>query len=106
MTGVQTCALPISVKVLQGTAAGKGQINVNFPKKVLAGDLTPDFPLKMGLKDISLALQLGTETGLSLNLGRISKEYFALAKKFDRQDQDCTAMLHLVEDIANLKKEK
>ena len=95
-----------AVKILQGTAAGKGQINVNFPKKVLAGDLTPDFPLIMGLKDISLALKLGTETGLSLNLGRIAKEYFALAKKFDRQDQDCTAMLHLIEDIENLKKQK
>ena len=50
--------------------------------------------------------KLGEKSGLSLNLGRISKEYFALAKKFNRQDQDCTAMLHLIEDIANLKKEK
>ena len=96
----------LAVKVLQGTAAGKGQINVNFPKKVLSGDLSPDFPMKMGLKDISLALELGDDKGLSLNLGRISKEYFALASKFNRQNQDCTAMLHLIEDISNLNKEK
>jgi len=92
-----------AVKILQGTAAGKGQINVNFPKKVLAGDLSPDFPLSMGLKDISLALKLGEKNDLPLNLGRISKEYFALAKKFNREDQDCTAMLHLIEEINNLK---
>ena len=61
-----------AVKILQGTAAGKGQININFPQKVLSGDITPDFPLKMGLKDISLAIQLGEENNLSLNLGRIS----------------------------------
>ena len=92
-----------AVKILQGTAAGKGQINVNFPKKVLAGDISPDFPLSMGLKDISLALKLGEKNGLPLNLGRISKQYFALAKKFNREDQDCTAMLHLIEEINNLK---
>ena len=92
-----------AVKIIQSTAAGKGQINVNFPKKVLAGDISPDFPLSMGLKDISLALKLGEKNGLPLNLGRISKEYFALAKKFNREDQDCTAMLHLIEEINNLK---
>ena len=93
-----------AVKIIQSTAAGKGQINVNFPKKVLSGDLSPDFPLSMGLKDISLAIQLGEKNGLQLNLGRISKEYFSLAKKFDRENQDCTAMLHLLEDVTNLKK--
>ena len=93
-----------AVNILQGTAAGKGQINVNFPKKVLAGDITPDFPLSMGLKDISLALKLGEKNKLPLNLGRISKEYFALAKKFKRESQDCTAMLHLIEEINNMKK--
>ena len=93
-----------AVKILQGTAAGKGQININFPQKVLSGDITPDFPLKMGLKDISLAIQLGEENNLSLNLGRISKEYYALSEKFGRQDHDCTAMLHLIEEVTNLKK--
>ena len=93
-----------AVNILQGTAAGKGQININFPKKVLSGDITPDFPLSMGLKDISLALKLGEKNRLPLNLGRISKEYFALAKKFKRESQDCTAMLHLIEEINNMKK--
>ena len=93
-----------AVKIIQSTAAGKGQINVNFPKKVLSGDLSPDFPLSMGLKDISLAIQLGEKNGLQLNLGKVSKEYFSLAKKFDRENQDCTAMLHLLEDDTNLKK--
>jgi len=93
-----------AVKIIQSTAAGKGQINVNFPKKVLSGDLSPDFPLSMGLKDISLAIQLGEKNGLQLNLGKVSKEYFSLAKKFDRENQDCTAMLHLLEDVTNLKK--
>ena len=94
----------LAVKILQNTAAGRGQINVNFPKKVLSGDITPDFPLRMGLKDISLSLLLGSKIGMPLKLGEVSKEYFSLAKSYGRSEQDCTAMLNLIEDISKIKK--
>jgi len=89
-----------AVKVIQGTTAGRGQINTNFPKKVLAGDITPDFPLRMGLKDLSLALALGASVGAPLSLGAASRELFSLAKARGRGEQDCTAMLLLLEDLA------
>jgi len=89
-----------AVEVLQNTAAGRGQINVNFPKKVLAGDLTPDFPLSLGDKDISLGLALGQSLGVPLFLGAAARQLFGLAPAFGRSDQDCTAMLHLLEDLA------
>lgn len=88
------------VEVIRGTVAGKGQINTNYPNKVLAGDVTPDFPLRMGLKDISLALDLGAEMGSPLALGAVAREYFALARSWGRENEDCTAMLLLLEDIA------
>ncbi len=94
--GIQTEA---AVEVLQNTAAGRGQINVNFPKKVLAGDLTPDFPLSLGDKDISLGLALGQSLGVPLFLGAAARQLFGLAPAFGRSDQDCTAMLHLLEDL-------
>ena len=90
------------VQVLSGTTAGRGQLNVNYPKKVLAGDITPDFPLRMGLKDISLALELGAEMASPLSLGSTAREYFALARAWGRENQDCTAMLLLLEDIARV----
>jgi len=90
-----------TVKVLQNTVAGRGQINVNFPKKVLAGDITPDFPLSLGLKDISLAIELAKTEGVPLFLGGVSRELFSLAKPWGRSQQDCTAMLLLLEDICN-----
>lgn len=90
------------VQVLSGTTAGRGQLNVNYPKKVLAGDITPDFPLRMGLKDIGLALELGAEMGAPLSLGSTAREYFALARSWGRENQDCTAMLLLLEDIARV----
>ena len=92
------------VKVLSGTTAGRGQLLTNFPNKVLAGDITPDFPLRMGYKDIHLAMNLAASVGAPLGLGGYAQEMFALAKSWGRQDQDCTAMLLLLEDLARVER--
>lgn len=91
-----------AVRVMSGTAAGRGQLIMNYPNKVLAGDITPDFPLRMGLKDISLALQFGAELSSPLPLGAAARELFALAPAWGRDGQDCTAMLLLMEDLARV----
>lgn len=87
------------VKVLSSTTAGRGQLIVNYPKKVLAGDVTPDFPLRMAYKDVNHALALGNEIGSPLLLGAIARELFALATPWGRGDEDWTAMLLLLEDL-------
>lgn len=88
-----------AVEVLQNTVAGRGQINVNYPRKVLAGDVTPDFPLELGKKDLALGLALGHEIGTPLFLGASAMELFNLAPAYGRAKQDCTAMLLLIEDL-------
>ena len=90
----------VTVKVLSGTTAGRGQLIVNFPSKVLAGDVTPDFPLRMAHKDVSHALALGAEVGSPLMLGSIAREMFSLAGPWGRGDEDWTATLLLLEDLA------
>lgn len=97
--GIDTKA---AVEVLQNTVAGRGQINVNYPKKVLAGDITPDFPLSMGHKDLSLAMKLGQELQVPLFLGASAQELFGLAPSLNRADQDCTAMLLILEQLAGI----
>jgi len=90
----------VTVRVLSSTTAGRGQLIVNYPKKVLAGDVTPDFPLHMAHKDVSHALALGSELGSPLMLGAIARELFALAKPWGRGEEDWTAMLLLLEDLS------
>jgi len=90
----------VTVKVLSSTTAGRGQLIVNYPKKVLAGDVTPDFPLRMAHKDVSHALNLGAEVGSPLLLGAILREMLGLAGPWGRADQDWTAMLLLLEDLS------
>ena len=94
------------VNVLSNTTAGRGQLLTNFPHKVLAGDLTPDFPLRMGYKDLNLALDLAASVGAPLGLGAYSRELYALAKSWGREEQDYTAMLLLLEDIAKVERDE
>ena len=44
--------------LMSTTAAGLGQLNTNYPKKVLSGDLKPDFPIFMAIKDLTMAIEL------------------------------------------------
>jgi 4-hydroxybutyrate dehydrogenase/sulfolactaldehyde 3-reductase len=73
---------------------------VNFPTKVLAGDTTPDFPMRMAHKDISHALTLGAMSGSPLMLGAVARELFGLASPWKRDREDWTAVLLLLEDIS------
>jgi 4-hydroxybutyrate dehydrogenase/sulfolactaldehyde 3-reductase len=91
-----------TVRVLQSTPAGRGQINTNYPKKVLSGDISPDFPLRLGLKDISLGLALAQSAGAPTPLGAASQQMFVMAGTWGRAHQDCTAMLYLFSDLSGL----
>lgn len=90
----------VTVEVLSSTSAGRGQLIVNYPNKVLAGDITADFPLRMAHKDVSHALSLGADAGVPLMLGAVARETFNLAKPWGRENEDYSAMLLLLEDIA------
>ena len=100
--GIETAR---AVEVLQNTVAGRGQINTNYPKKVLAGDITPDFPIHLGHKDLSLGLSLGRELQVPLFLGASALELFGMAATMGRAQQDCTAMLLALEQLAGIDPE-
>ncbi|MBU1442013.1 MAG: NAD(P)-dependent oxidoreductase [Gammaproteobacteria bacterium] len=96
----------MALRVLGATPAGRGQLLTNFPRKVLRGDVTPDFPLRLGLKDLSLALNLGARLGAPLHLGSAARQTFGLAARWGRAEEDCTAMLLLLEDLARVPHEQ
>ena len=45
-----------TLEVLHGTTATNGQLKINWPNKVLAGDISPGFTIDLAHKDLSLAL--------------------------------------------------
>lgn len=89
----------VAIMSAPGNGASNGQLTTIYPRKALAGDLTPDFRLGMCLKDITLALDMAVSLGLSLNLGAAARNVFAVAPSWGRADQDCTAVLHLLHEV-------
>lgn len=85
------------VEVLQGTAAGRGAINDRFPRKVLSGDVSPEFPVRLGGKDLGLALGLGVEASSPLALGAAASRWFERAHEEGRDNEDCTTLLLVLE---------
>lgn len=90
----------VLLKVLQSTVAGRGAINVLYPKKVLAGDLTPLFAMRLAHKDLGLALDLGSRLGVALGMGAAGREELGLGRAWGRMDEDVTAILLVLEDVA------
>ena len=84
----------VVVDVLSSTSAGKGQLLTNFPKKVLAGDISPDFSIKMGIKDLDMALELASNSNFDPKFGQLSHSIFSHAKEAGMGEQDCTAILN------------
>lgn len=80
-------------KLMSSTAAGLGQLNTNYPKKVLAGDLTPDFPIFMAVKDLNMAIELAEIANHKVQFGRVAREEFISAEKAGMGTLDQTAIL-------------
>ena len=86
-----------TAKLMSSTAAGLGQLNTNYPKKVLANDLTPDFPIKMAIKDLNMALELASSFKSKCLFGELAKRMFEEAEMDGMGQLDQTAILkHLL----------
>src|SRR5690606_32907730 len=78
--------------VLTNTTANNGQLKEKWPKKVLAGDLTPGFDLTLGYKDISLASNAGAATQVALPGGDTAKNVFRMALAAGKAGQDTSCL--------------
>jgi 4-hydroxybutyrate dehydrogenase/sulfolactaldehyde 3-reductase len=87
----------LTVRVLQSTVAGKGPLNVLYPKKVLAHDTSPLFSGRLAQKDLLLAIDLADSTGTHLALGAAARDLYAQAERAGMLDRDMTALLEVLE---------
>ncbi|MDE0099054.1 MAG: sulfolactaldehyde 3-reductase [Truepera sp.] len=92
----------LTIDVLSGTAAGKGHFQTTYPAKVLAGDLDPDFMLRLAHKDLALAIDLGCRLGADSLLGPVALEIYRAAIDRDRGTQDWTAVYPFIRERAGL----
>ena len=88
----------MTVSLLQSTAAGRGQLRTNYPKKVLQGDTSADFSIEMGIKDLSMSINMLEEFQDIASFGIMAKNLFSEAAKEGYGIKDCTAMLEYFDE--------
>lgn len=70
----------VAVKVMSGTAAGKGHFTTSWPNKVLSGDLSPAFMIDLAHKDLGIALDVANQLHVPMPLGAASREVYSQAR--------------------------
>lgn len=95
-------SLDVAIKVMSGTAAGKGHFTTTWPGKVLKGDISPAFMVDLALKDLRIAVDVAQQTGAPLNMGIAAETYYSCASESGRGRQDWSALLSHVRQQAGL----
>lgn len=95
--------LATTLKVIGGTTAANGQLSINWPNKVLKGDLSPGFRISLAHKDVSLAVDFARKIGIPVYAGAIVRESLAMAMTGeDYGDKDFSGIADPVSRLANL----
>ena len=88
-----------TLDVVHGTTATNGQLKVNWPNKVLAGDTSPGFTIDLAHKDLSLIMSAANAARVPLPVAAAAREMFSMARAKGYGGQDFSAMGDLMCDL-------
>ena len=80
------------IEVLQSSMARSGVLDVKAPN-LLKGEYVPSFPLRLMYKDVSLAMDLAKELGVTLPAAAAAKETYGAVKAAAKEDLDYSAVM-------------
>jgi 4-hydroxybutyrate dehydrogenase/sulfolactaldehyde 3-reductase len=93
-----------TLDVIHGTTATNGQLKINFPNKVLAGDTTPGFTIDLAHKDLSLIVEAANAARLPMPLAASAREAFSTARARGFGNQDFSAMADVLCDLVQAER--
>jgi 4-hydroxybutyrate dehydrogenase/sulfolactaldehyde 3-reductase len=88
-----------TLDVIHGTTVTNGQLKVNWPNKVLAGDTSPGFTIDLAHKDLSLIMAAANAARVPLPVAAAAREMFSAARARGYGGQDFSAMGDLMCDL-------
>ena len=88
-----------TLEVIHGTTATNGQLKINWPNKVLAGDTSPGFTIDLAHKDLSLIMGAANAARVPLPVAAAAREMFSTARARGYGGQDFSAMGDLMCDL-------
>ena len=93
-----------TLQVLFGTSATNGQLRMNFPNKVLAGDTTPGFTIDLAHKDMSLVLGAAHAAKVPMPVAAAVFESFSLARASEYGRIDFSGIADAICDLAKIER--
>lgn len=93
-----------TLEVLHGTTATNGQLKINWPAKVLAGDVEPGFTIDLAHKDLSLIVEAANSVRVPMPLAAATREAFSTARARGFGDKDFSAMVDALCELAGIEK--
>lgn len=82
-----------TLAVLYGTTARNGQLEIAWPAKSLAGDVSPGFTIDLAHKDLTLVMEAANAARLPMPIAAAAREAFSSARARGFGGQDFSAML-------------
>ena len=92
-----------TLEVLYGTTATTGQLRLNWPNKVLAGDTSPGFTIDLAHKDLSLIVQAANAARVPVPVAAAAREAFSLARSRGYGGLDFSAVVDVLCDLAQIE---
>ena len=93
-----------TLEVLYGTTATNGQLRINWPNKVLAGDTAPGFTIDLAHKDLSVILAAAQAARVPLPVAAAAREAFTLARARGYGLSDFSCIVDALCDAAGIDK--
>jgi len=93
-----------TLEVIDGTTAFNGQLRMNWPTKVLKGDISAGFTIDLAHKDLSLILDAANKAKVPLPVAAAAREMFSAARAGRYAQSDFSAMIDVLCDLAAIEK--
>ena len=93
-----------TLDVLYNTTAVNGQLQINWPAKVLKGDIEPGFTIDLAHKDLTLIVEAANAAKVPMPIGAVAREAFSIARSRGFGGKDFSAMVDSLCDLAEIEK--
>lgn len=93
-----------TLEVLHGTTATNGQLKVNWPNKVLVGDVEPGFAIDLAHKDLTLIVEAANAARVPMPIAAAAREAFSTARSRGFGNRDFSSMVDVLCDLAGIEK--
>jgi 4-hydroxybutyrate dehydrogenase/sulfolactaldehyde 3-reductase len=93
-----------TLEVIDGTTAFNGQLRINWPAKILRGDLSAGFTVELAHKDLCLILHEANAAGVPMPVGAAAREFMTIALARGYAERDFSSLGDALCELVGVRK--